>query len=221
MIQNPVDSSIGNILIIDDNPENLRLLSRMLMRRGYDVRQALNGIIALRAIEIQPPDLILLDIMMPLMNGYEVCKLIKQNPETAEIPVIFLSALDDVQNKLKGFAAGAADYITKPFQFDEVLVRVQNQLSLKFARKKILELNTELEARVKERTQQLEEVHAQLIKKALYDELTSLPNRVLFIQRLEIALNHLNADPNYQFAVLFLDCDRFKVINDSLRSLKG
>ncbi|MFM6195986.1 MAG: putative bifunctional diguanylate cyclase/phosphodiesterase [Planktothrix sp.] len=216
MIQNPVDSSIGNILIIDDNPENLRLLSRMLMRRGYDVRQALNGIIALRAIEIQPPDLILLDIMMPLMNGYEVCKLIKQNPETAEIPVIFLSALDDVQNKLKGFAAGAADYITKPFQFDEVLVRVQNQLSLKFARKKILELNTELEARVKERTQQLEEVHAQLIKKALYDELTSLPNRVLFIQRLEIALNHLNADPNYQFAVLFLDCDRFKVINDSL-----
>lgn len=216
MIHKQPDIYSGNILIIDDNPENLRLLSKMLIRRGYDVRQALNGIIALRAIEIQAPDLVLLDIMMPQMDGYEVCKSIKANPKTTEIPVIFLSALDEVQNKLKGFAVGAADYITKPFQFDEVLVRVQNQLSLQFARKKIVELNTELENRVKERTQQLEEVHAQLLKKALYDELTTLPNRVLFIQRLEVALKELQADPNCQFAVLFLDCDRFKVINDSL-----
>ncbi|VXD15445.1 Two-component response regulator [Planktothrix serta PCC 8927] len=216
MIEKQPDTSRGNILIIDDNPENLRLLSRMLVRRGYEVRQAINGIIALRAIEIQQPDIILLDIMMPQMDGYEVCKWIKNNPQTTEIPVIFLSALDQVQDKLKGFAAGAADYITKPFQFDEVLVRVQNQLSLQFARKQIVELNTELEQRVKERTQQLEDVHAQLLKKALYDELTALPNRVLFIQRLEATVQELQANPNIQFAVLFLDCDRFKVINDSL-----
>jgi diguanylate cyclase (GGDEF)-like protein len=216
MIEKQTDTSRGNILIIDDNPENLRLLSRMLIRRGYEVRQALNGIIALRAIEIQQPDIILLDIMMPQMDGYEVCKWIKNNPKTTEIPVIFLSALDEVQDKLKGFAVGAADYITKPFQFDEVLVRVQNQLSLQFARKQIVELNTELEQRVKERTQQLEDVHAQLLKKALYDELTALPNRLLFIQRLEATVQKLQANPKGQFAVLFLDCDRFKVINDSL-----
>jgi diguanylate cyclase (GGDEF)-like protein len=216
MIENQPDISRGNILIIDDNPENLRLLSRMLLRRGYEVRQALNGTIALRAIEIQRPDLVLLDIMMPQIDGYEVCKSLKNNPETAEIPVIFLSALNEVQNKLKGFAVGAADYITKPFQFDEVLVRVQSQLTLQFARKKITELNRELEQRVKERTQQLEDVHDKLLKKALYDELTSLPNRVLFIKHLEATIKDLQTDPNYQFAVLFLDCDRFKLINDSL-----
>jgi diguanylate cyclase (GGDEF) domain len=216
MIENQPDISIGNILIIDDNPENLRLLSRMLIRRGYEVRQALNGAIALRAIEIQRPDIVLLDIMMPQINGYEVCKSIKDNPETAQIPVIFLSALDEVQNKLKGFAVGAADYITKPFQFDEVLVRVQSQLTLQLARRKIIELNRELEQRVKERTQQLEDVHAKLLKKALYDELTSLPNRVLFIKHLEATIKGLQTDPNHQFAVLFLDCDRFKLINDSL-----
>ncbi len=216
MIENQPDISKGNILIIDDNPENLRLLSRMLIRRGYEVRQALNGIIALRAIEIQRPDIVLLDIMMPQMNGYEVCKQIKNNPETADIPVIFLSALDEVQNKIKGFASGGSDYITKPFQFDEVLVRVQNQLSLQFARQRIVKLNRELEQRVKERTQELENVHAKLLKKALYDELTNLPNRVLFIQHLESTIDQLQEHPNHRFAVLFLDCDRFKVINDSL-----
>ncbi|OIP73350.1 MAG: GGDEF domain-containing response regulator [Oscillatoriales cyanobacterium CG2_30_40_61] len=216
MIENQPDISKGNILIIDDNPENLRLLSRMLIRRGYEVRQALNGMIALRAIEIQRPDIVLLDIMMPQMDGYEVCKQIKNNPETADIPVIFLSALDEVQNKIKGFAVGGSDYITKPFQFDEVLVRVQNQLSLQFARQRIVKLNRELEQRVKERTQELEDVHAQLLKKALYDQLTNLPNRLLFIQHLESTINQLQEHPNHQFAVLFLDCDRFKVINDSL-----
>ncbi|MGL4498844.1 MAG: putative bifunctional diguanylate cyclase/phosphodiesterase [Planktothrix sp.] len=216
MIENQPDISKGNILIIDDNPENLRLLSRMLIRRGYEVRQALNGIIALRAMEIQRPDIVLLDIMMPQMDGYEVCKQIKKNPETADIPVIFLSALDEVQNKIKGFAAGGSDYITKPFQFDEVLVRVQNQLSLKFARQKIIKLNTELEQTVKERTQELEDVHAQLLQKAHYDELTNLPNRLLFIQHLQSTIDQLQDHPTHPFAVLFLDCDRFKVINDSL-----
>lgn len=216
MIQNSSNRCLGNILIIDDNPENLRLLSRMLIRRGYDVRQALNGLMALKAVELQPPDLILLDIMMPQLDGYEVCKRLKANPQTAGIPVIFLSALDDVDNKIKGFAVGAVDYITKPFQFDEVLVRVQNQLSLQFARRKILELNVELEQRVKERTQQLEDVHGELMKRVLYDELTHLPNRVFFIKKLEEALQNLQQNPHHQFAVLFLDCDRFKVINDSL-----
>ena len=130
MIENQSEISKGNILIIDDNPENLRLLSIMLIRRGYEVRQALNGMIALRAIEIQRPDIVLLDIMMPQIDGYEVCKQIKNNPETADIPVIFLSALDEVQNKIKGFASGGADYITKPFQAEEVIARIKIHLKI-------------------------------------------------------------------------------------------
>ncbi len=125
------------------------------------------------------------------------------------------------RQKVKAFEVGAVDYISKPFQFEEVLVRVQNQMALKSAQREILKLNTELEEKVKERTQQLEFANAQLLKMALYDRLTGLPNRALFLERLEQALNRAKADSVYQFAVLFLDCDRFKVVNDSLGHLVG
>ena len=221
MNSNQTGITLEDILIVDDTLENLRLLSTMLIKQGYNVRKAINGKMALTAVQTVVPDLILLDIMMPEMDGYEVCQRLKANQQTAKIPVIFLSALNEVFDKVKAFEVGAVDYISKPFQFEEVLVRVQNQMALKSAQREILKLNTQLEEKVKERTQQLESANARLLKMALYDSLTGLPNRALFLERLEQALNRAKADSVYQFAVLFLDCDRFKVVNDSLGHLVG
>ncbi|MEH2053757.1 two-component system response regulator [Nostoc sp.] len=230
-----LDPDKKDILIIDDMADNLRVLSSILTREGYNVRKALNWQMALTATQTVLPDLILLDIMMPEVDGYEICQTFKAWELTADIPVIFISALDDVFDKVKAFRVGGVDYITKPFEFQEVLVRVQNQLALRSARLEILKLNAELEDRVKERTSELEktlqklqqEIHSrqklqsQLLDIALHDSLTGLPNRVLFIRRLENALNRAKQESSYQFAVLFLDCDRFKVVNDSLGHLVG
>ncbi|NEO52649.1 MAG: EAL domain-containing protein [Okeania sp. SIO3B5] len=216
MNKNPAD-----ILIVDDTPENLRLLSRMLTKQGYNVRKAISGQMALRAVKTAPPNLILLDIMMPYVDGYEVCEQLKNNPQTSEIPIIFLSALDDVIDKVKAFKVGGVDYITKPFHLEEVLIRIQNQLSLQAAEKEIHLLNTQLEIRVQERTKQLEEANTKLLEMALHDSLTGLANRVLFMDRLKQALDKTQANSAYKFAVMFLDCDRFKVVNDSLGHLVG
>lgn len=225
-----LDPNKKDILIVDDMADNLRVLSSILTREGYNVRKALNWQMALTATQTLLPDLILLDIMMPEVDGYEICQTFKAWDLTADIPVIFISALDDVFDKVKAFKVGGVDYITKPFEFQEVLVRVQNQLALRSARLEILKLNVELEHRVKQRTGELEKtlqklqqeidsrqkLQSQLLDIALHDSLTGLSNRVLFIRRLENALNRAKQDSNYQFAVLFLDCDRFKVVNDSL-----
>ena len=130
MNSNQPDTPRGNILIVDDTPNNLRLLSTILMEQGYEVGKALNGRIALKSAQAAPPDLILLDINMPDMNGYEVCEHLKADNQTKEIPVIFISALDDVLDKVKAFTVGGVDYITKPFQSQEVLARVQNHLNI-------------------------------------------------------------------------------------------
>ncbi|WP_414517518.1 EAL domain-containing protein [Nostoc sp. PCC 9305] len=225
-----LDPNKKDILIIDDMADNLRVLSSILTREGYNVRKALNWQMALTATQTLLPDLILLDIMMPEVDGYEICQTFKAWELTADIPVIFISALDDVFDKVKAFKVGGVDYITKPFEFQEVLVRVQNQLALRSARLEILKLNVELEHRVKQRTGELEKtllklqqeidsrqkLQSQLLDIALHDSLTGLSNRVLFIRRLENALNRAKQESSYQFAVLFLDCDRFKVVNDSL-----
>ncbi|WP_052055620.1 GGDEF domain-containing response regulator [Myxosarcina sp. GI1] len=210
-----------DILIVDDTLENLRLLSDMLTERGYTVRKATSGKMTLKVVETLPPDLILLDIMMPDLNGYEVCKILKENSETAAIPIIFLSALDDVLDKVKAFSVGGVDYITKPFQIEEVLVRVNNQLSLKAAQQKIHQLNSQLEERVNERTQQLLLANERLREMSVYDGLTGLVNRSEFMERLEKSLYRAKINASYQFSVLFLDCDRFKIVNDSLGHLVG
>lgn len=217
----PSENSKEDILIVDDTLENLRLLSTVLVKQGYNVRKALNGRMALTAAQTVQPDLILLDISMPEMDGYEVCHRLKAEPKTASIPVIFLSALNEAFNKVRAFNAGGADYITKPFQYEEVLVRVQNQLALKAAEKEIRQLNIQLEERVRERTQELEEAYAKLRQMALYDPLTELPNRLHFTPCLEREIAQAHADSTYQFAVFLLDCDRFKVVNDSLGHIVG
>ena len=211
----------GNILIVDDNPTNLRLLSKVLTRQGYEVRKALDGRMTLKSVQTRLPDLILLDIMMPGMDGFEVCQKLKADPHTATIPIIFLSALDEAFDKVKAFLVGGADYVTKPFQYEEILARVKHQLALKLAERELHQLNVQLEDRVKERTLQLEVANARLLEMAFQDGLTGLPNRVLFMERLGKALELAKADSTRQFAVLFLDCDRFKVINDSLGHILG
>lgn len=229
------DTSNQDILIIDDTADNLRILSSILARVGYQVRKALNWQMAFTACQTQLPDLILLDIMMPEVDGYEVCQRLKEDRATADIPIIFISALDDVFDKVKAFKIGGVDYITKPFEFAEVIARVQNHLELRNARLEILKLNNRLEERVKQRTLELEntlqklkieinsrqELQTKLLESALRDALTNLPNRVLFINRLEQALNRAKSEPDYHFAILFLDCDRFKIVNDSLGHLIG
>ena len=122
---------IANILIVDDTFANLQLLSTLLKEEGYKVRPANSGALALQAVAKKKPDLILLDIKMPEMNGYEVCAALKSNPETKNIPVLFISALNDVADKIKAFNVGGLDYINKPFQFEEVKARVATHLQLK------------------------------------------------------------------------------------------
>ncbi len=145
------DGYRGNILVVDDTPQNLRLLSTLLSRRGYKVRSAISGQMALTAVKAAPADLILLDISMPQMDGYQVCQALKADPKTAEIPVIFISALDDVLDKVKAFATGGADYITKPFQVEEVLARVEHQLTLRSLQKQLQAHNERLREEIRER----------------------------------------------------------------------
>jgi CheY-like chemotaxis protein len=127
--------SQGNIMVVDDNPANLKLLEDMLRQHRYEVRSFPRGRLALQAAEEEPPDLILLDINMPEMNGYEVCEQLKQSERLAAVPVIFLSALDATEDKVKGFQSGGVDYISKPFQFEEVRARVETHLKLRRAQK--------------------------------------------------------------------------------------
>jgi two-component system, NtrC family, sensor kinase len=145
------EASRATILIVDDQPENLEVLSKIL-QPYYRVRAARSGELALRVAATDPkPDLVLLDIMMPGMNGYEVCERLKEDQSLAEIPVIFLSALEGAQNKVRAFDAGGVDYVTKPFQVEEVLARVRIHLELCSVRRELKRKNKRLKAAVRDR----------------------------------------------------------------------
>lgn len=137
-------SAQADILIVDDTPDNLRVLSAMLTNRGYEVRKALNGRRAIASVQSEPPDLILMDIRMPEMDGYEVCRQLKATPQGCEVPIIFISALDDALDKVRAFAAGGVDYVTKPFQEAEVLARIEHQLRIQRLQQQLIEQNEEL-----------------------------------------------------------------------------
>ncbi|MBD2180927.1 response regulator [Planktothrix sp. FACHB-1355] len=151
MNSNFTGTTRGNILIVDDTPENIEVLSATLRERGYAVRGAIKGGMAIRAARSVPPDLILLDIRMPEMNGYEVCEQLKTDEKTCEIPIIFISASDEVFDKVKAFTVGGEDYITKPFQVEEVLARVEHQLTIKKLQKQLQEQNQKLQQEVEQR----------------------------------------------------------------------
>lgn len=137
-------TSKGNVLLVDDTLDNLRLLSSILSDQGYKVRSVIRGSMALTAVQASPPELILLDITMPEMSGYEVCQRLKQDPKTAEIPVIFISALDDILDKVRAFGVGGVDYISKPFHLEEVLARVNTHITLSRQRQALQQQKQEI-----------------------------------------------------------------------------
>ncbi len=216
----------ANILIVDDTSSNLRLLSKLLQDEGYAVRCALDGATALTIAEAQWSDLILLDIVMPEMDGYEVCQKLKAAETTKQIPVIFLSNLEDIFDKQKAFAAGGVDYIPKTLDSQEIILRIENQLSIQAAKAEIVRLNTELEDRVKERTKELEisnqklqqeidrrqQVQDTMLRQALQDPLTGLASRNALVSKVKNAIEKKQNDLQYQYAIFLLECDRFKYI---------
>ena len=156
-----------NILVVDDTPDNLRLLSAMLTAQGFEVRKALNGKMALTACQTVLPDVILLDINMPGMNGYQVCQQLKADDKTSEVPVIFISALDDVVDKVKAFDVGGVDYIAKPFHGAEVVLRIENQINLRLLQVKLQEKNFLLQ-------QALENLQASQVKQIQNEKMVAL-----------------------------------------------
>ncbi|MBT3203445.1 MAG: EAL domain-containing protein [Gammaproteobacteria bacterium] len=178
-----------SILIIDDTPDSITILNQILQQE-YRVLFALNGSKGLSIARQQKPDLILLDVSMPEMDGYQVCRELKANPDTRDIPVIFVTARDQDDDHEMGFRLGAVDYLTKPVRPSTVKVRVKNQLQLR-------------------RSEEL------ILHQALYDSLTNLPNRSLSMDRLRYAITNDSRDL-LKTALLFIDLDNFKKINDTL-----
>ena len=159
---NTTQSLPANILIVDDNPQNLQVLAKILQENNYEIEFATNGEASLKWLKDKKFDLILLDINMPGMSGFEVCSKIRSNQKLNNVPVIFLSADTDRESILKGFDLGAQDYVTKPFDSRELLARVRTHLALKESHEKLENLNRSLEEKVTERTQQLKEANEKL-----------------------------------------------------------
>ncbi len=161
------------ILVVDDLLENLRLLSSLLTKAGYEVRSAPDGTLALGSVPHFQPDLILLDIMMPDINGYEVCQQIKANQQTQNIPIIFLSALDLTFDKVKAFEVGASDYIQKPFHPAEVIARINNQIRI---RQQFLQIQAQ-QAIIERQQQQLKALQAPRFANSVqYGREDNMPN---------------------------------------------
>ncbi len=161
MISKKTDAHKGDILIVDDDLPSLSALSSMLTAQGYEVRGVPDGQMALTVIENKPPELILLDVKMPGMDGFEVCQQIKADEKSSGIPILFLSALDELEDKLKGFNIGAADFISKPFQAQEVLARVDTHIKLR-------RLSRNLEEQVVERTAEIKKLKDRIEQENIY-----------------------------------------------------
>jgi diguanylate cyclase len=203
------------VLIVDDTPENIHILMEIL-KDDYVIIAATNGEKALQlAIKIPQPDIILLDVMMPEIDGYIVCQKLKENPQTQHIPVIFVTALTEVGNETKGLEMGAVDYIVKPINPLIVKARLKNQLTIqslyqeiKNTNQELTVLNRELEDRVQERTAELEYM-------LMYDQLTGLPSKNSLIDKLTEKIAEIKENKQ-RFTLFLLDGDRFNLINSSL-----
>jgi len=240
----PQDAGTPTVLIVDDTPANVGILVDYLEGRQVRVTVAQEGEEGLARAEFVQPDLILLDVMMPGMDGFETCRRLKASNRTRDIPVIFMTALSETHDKVAGFAAGGVDYVTKPFQIDEVWARVTTHLALRSAQKRLAEQNAKLlrteaellaandllEQRVAERTAALVRTNARLEQKiadynqaerridymAHHDALTGLPNRLLLEDRINQAIAQARRHQDEMVAQLHIDLDHFKTVNDSL-----
>jgi diguanylate cyclase (GGDEF)-like protein len=192
----------GVVLIVDDNPTNLSVLSLALKSAGYKTRVAMDGVSALEQVQDDPPGLILLDVQMPGIDGFETCIQLKANPALRDIPVIFITASADLDQKVKGLSVGAVDYITKPFQQEEVLARVKVHLELRF-----------LTQKVQEQAIALQQANQELHRLANLDGLTAVANRRRFDEYLTQEWRRLQREQNY-LALILCDIDYFKNYND-------
>jgi diguanylate cyclase (GGDEF)-like protein len=190
------------ILIVDDNHTNLSVLSKVLKSAGLKVRVAIDGASAIAQAEYDPPGLILLDIQMPGIDGFETCRRLKTQNHTQDIPIIFMTALTDMEHKIKGLSLGAVDYITKPFQEEEVLARIRVHLKLRFLTQKVIE-----------QANALQEANLQLQRLANLDGLTEVANRRRFDEYLEEQWQEL-AEKNAPLSLILCDIDYFKSYND-------
>ncbi|HEY8462650.1 MAG TPA: diguanylate cyclase [Bacillota bacterium] len=212
------------VLMVDDNPHNLRILTEMMEENGYETIVALSGKKALELVTIEKPDLILLDVKMPEMDGYEVCRILKADSLTRDIPVIFITVQSDVDDVIKGFESGAVDYISKPFNILELQMRTKTHLEVKQARDAQKLYNEELEKTnlelkkaneiIRTQNEQLREIAFRLEQLSQTDALTGLYNRRYLIEKLEeeVARYQRNRKP---FSLIIADIDDFKSINDS------
>lgn len=207
----------ASLLVVDDNPENISVLFDFLDDCGFEILVAENGYDALENAQNEQPDLILLDIMMPDISGFETCHRLKCNRYTQEIPVIFMTALSDTVNKVKGFELGAVDYVTKPFQHEELLARINTHLTIRKLQKKLQAQQAELKAaNQKLRLQQIElqQANQELQRLATLDSLTQVANRRRFDECLEQEWRRSVREKHYLSLVL-CDIDYFKRYNDT------
>ena len=179
----PINSNNpSTILMVDDMPANLALLAEMLKNRGYKVRAALSGKFALQAVRSDPPDLILLDINMPVMNGFEVCAELKADDKLKDIPVIFLSALNETMDKVKAFGTGGVDYITKPFQLEEAEARVETHLELRRQKRRLQEAYDKL--------RELENLRDSLVQMIIHDLRSPLTGTFAYLKLIRDNTDH-------------------------------
>ncbi|WP_088889911.1 GGDEF domain-containing response regulator [Leptolyngbya ohadii] len=213
----------ATLLIVDDHLDNVRSLALLLSDSGYLVRKATSGEMALETIQIAKPDLVLLDVRMPEMDGYEVCERIKANPNTCDVPIIFLSASNDTDDKIQAFEVGGADYVTKPFQAEEVLARVRHQVTILQQKQQLQQQqqqlalqNYQLRQEIKQREQleaKLQQANLQLQHMANTDSLTQLANRRCFDAVLQQEWQRLKREQQ-PLSLILCDIDYFKQYND-------
>lgn len=207
----------GTILLVDDLPENLKLLTDLLSKYGYKVRSATSGRRAMKTVKLKRPDIILLDIKMPEMDGYQVCQSFKSDPDLCDIPILFISALNDTFDKVKAFQSGGVDYITKPFQIEEVVARLEAHLTIQ-KQQKILQIEIakreQIELALQEKNQQLQEANHKLELLANLDGLTQIANRRRFDDYLTLEWKRHRREQN-PLSLVLIDIDYFKRYNDN------
>jgi len=211
------------ILLVDDVPINLQVLERLLSKNGYKSICACDGVEALEKAATEKPDLVLMDIMMPRLNGIEACRQFKETDFGQDVPVIFLTALTDTSSMVAGFEAGGVDYVTKPFQELELIVRVRTHLELRVAKLELAAHNQNLTQELAERRQFEDELLAyekELEQKINIDELTQVANRRGMNQYLE-EIAQLLPQGSSEIAVIMCDIDFFKNYNDSYGHPQG